>query len=157
MLKNLYRDPAAAANVSADHHAALYGGTIPQKVSGKLLGGRVRNFRATYTQGAADGSIGDVVYFGKLPKGASPLPLGVAFFSGGNATATMKIGLAGNDDAFCAATSIAAQGSVALTNDFVGGANLDITADTDVIGTNATAAINAGQKITVWIPYVMND
>ena len=152
-----YLDPQAAADVYADTYTSLYVNSPPTKVGGKQLAGRVRILRATYTQGAADGAIGDRVFFGKLPAGASPIPFGKTYFSAGNAGATMKFGITGNDDCFLAATSIAAQGSAVLEAEFAGGANLDQAAEIDVFGTNAVAAIKAGQKITVWIPYVMND
>ncbi|KAB0665649.1 hypothetical protein F6V25_07970 [Oryzomonas japonica] len=153
------RDPCAGANVYAAEYTNAYVTTPAVKNSAAQLGGRVRIARATYTQGAADGAIGDVVYFTKLPQGATPLPFGKMYFGAGNATATLKIGFAGNDACFLAATSIAAAGSAVLDAFAASGAILKNTGTTglDVIGTNAVAAIKAAQVITIWIPYVMND
>lgn len=133
--------------------------TPPVKSSAAKLGGRVRIFKATYTQGASAGTIGDIINFGTLPAGATPLVNGgKAFFGTGTASATMKFGLSGNDACFAAATSIAAAGSVALEAFAASGEDLSpLTTDTAVIGTNAVAAIAANQKITVFLPYVMND
>lgn len=132
--------------------------TPPVKSSAAKLGGRVRIFKATYTQGASAGTIGDIVNFGNLPAGATPLPFGKAYFGAGTASATMKFGLTGNDACFAAATAINAAGSVALDAFAASGADLTpLTADTAVLGTDAVAAIAANQKITVHIPYVMND
>ena len=146
------------ANVySAEYTNALINNP-PVRNSAAVQGGRVRIFRATYTQGASAGSIGDVVYFGKLPAGATPLPFGNMCFSAGAATATLKLGLAGDDACFVAATAITSAGNANLEAFAAGGAvKGPLAAETDVIGTNATAAIAAGQKITVWMPYVMND
>lgn len=152
-----YLDPQAGADVYADLYTSLYVNNPPAKVPGKQMAGKVRILRATYTQGAADGAIGDLVHFGKLPAGAAPLPFGKMYFSAGNANATLKLGVTGNDDCFAAATAINAAGSAALDAEFASGATLDQAAEVDVFGTNATAAIKAGQKITVWLPYVMND
>lgn len=132
--------------------------TPPVKSSAAKLGGRVRIFKATYTQGAAAGTIGDVINFGTLPAGATPLIGGKMFFGTGTASATLKVGLTGNDACFVAATAINAAGSASLEAFAASGADLSpLTADTAVIGTNAVAAIAANQKITVHIPYVMND
>ena len=151
------RDPCAGGNVDADLYATTVTAVPPGKVSAAQYGGRVRLLRSTYTQGAADGAIGDIVRFGKLPLGATRLPLGRAFFSAGNANATMKFGITGADADMAAATAIAAAGSVDLDVFAASGAVSLLAAEKEVIGTNATAAIKAGQVITVWIPYVMND
>lgn len=129
------------------------------KSSAAKLGGRIRIFKATYTQGASAGAIGDVVNFGNLPAGATPLVNGgKAFFGAGTASATMAFGLTGNTACFAAATSIATAGSVALEAFAASGAELaPLTAETAVLGTSAVAAIAANQKISIWLPYVMND
>ena len=151
------RDPCAGANVDADLYTKTVVTVPPTKVSAAQYGGRVRIFEACYTQGAADGAIGDIVRFGKLPAGATRLPFGRAFFAAGNVNATMKFGITGADADMAAATAIAAAGSVNLDVFAASGAVSTLAADKEVIGTNATAAVKAGQKITVWIPYVMND
>lgn len=155
--RTVRRDPLAAGNVDADLYANTVTTVPAVKASAAQLGGRVRIFRATYTQGASDGTIGDVVRFGKLPAGATRLPFGYAFFSAGNASATMKFGITGADADMAAATAITSAGSVALNVFAASGAVSTLTSEAEVLGTNATAAIKAAQKITVWIPYVMND
>ena len=120
-------------------------------------GGRVRIYVDTYTQGAADGSIGDIIRCKDLPAGARVLPGGMLSWGTGNATETLKAGVTGADAAFVAATAAATAGKVAL-DAFIaaGAAAYDITAATAVLITNATAAIKAGQKITITLPYVID-
>lgn len=151
------RDPCAGADVYSAEYTNAYITQPPAKLSAAQQGGRVRIFRATYTQGAADGAIGDVVKFGKLPAGATRLPYGRAFFSAGNANATMAFGITGAAADMAAATAIAAAGNVDLDVFAAAGAVSTLAAEKEVIGTNAVAAIKAAQVITVWIPYVMND
>jgi len=155
--QQFYTDPKAGANVYSDLYNSLYAYTAPIKVQGEQLGGRIRIFRSTYLQGAVAGSIGDIVMFGKLPIGAVPLPWGNMFFGTGASSSTLKLGLTGNDACFLAATSITTAGSAGLPVFAASGAVLKLTAETDVIGTVAGAGIAAGQKITVWIPYVINS
>lgn len=151
------RDLCAGADVYADEYTNAYITSPPVKLSAAQQGGRVRIFRATYTQGVADGAIGDVIKFGKLPAGATRLPYGRAFFSAGDANATLAIGITGAAADMAAATAITNAGNVALDVFAAGGAVSTLAAEKEVIGTNATAAIKGGQKVTVWIPYVMND
>lgn len=151
------RDPCAGANVYSAEYTNAYITTPPVKNSAAQLGGRIRIFRGTYTQGAAVGAVGDIVYFGKLPAGATRVPGGKCFFAAGTAASTLKIGMVGADADMCAATAINAAGSVALDVFAAAGAVSKLAADTDVIGTVAGAGIAAAQVITVWQPYVMND
>lgn len=153
------RDPCAGANVYSAEYTNAYVSTPPVKLSAAQLGARVRMFRATYTQGAAIGAVGDIVCFGKLPPGATPVPGGKCFFAAGTAASTLKIGLTGSDACFAPATAITNAGSVALDTFAASGAVLKNTGttDLDIIGTVAGAGIAAAQVITVWQPYVMND
>lgn len=151
------RDPCAGANVYSAEYANAFVTTPPVKNSAAQQGGRVRIFRATYTQGTTIGNVGDIVYFGVLPNGATPLLGGKAYFSTGTASSTLKVGLVGNDACFIAATSITTAGSLALEAFAASGAVIKTSADTAIIGTVAGAGIAAGQVITAWIPYVMND
>lgn len=150
-------DPCAGADVYSAEYTNAYITTPPVKNSAAQLGGRIRIFRATYTQGASAGNIGDIVHFGKLPSGATRVPGGKCFFSTGASSSTLKIGMVGADADMCAATSITTAGSVALDVFAASGAVSKLTADTEVIGTVAGAGIAANQVITVWQPYVMND
>lgn len=146
--------PCPRANVSSAQHALL---CAKKLLSPGELGGRVRYAYGKFTQGAADGAIGDIVSFTKLPNGATIVPhLCKAYFSAGNDGATMKFGITGSDAALAAATSIAAIGSVALDASAASGGTLKTTAEVDVIGTNAVAAIKAGQVITAHIAYVID-
>jgi hypothetical protein len=151
------RDPCAGANVYAAEYTNAYVSTPPVKNSAAQLGGRIRIFRGTYTQGASVGSVGDIVFFGKLPAGATPVLGGKCYFSNGTASSTLKIGVTGSDAAFIAATSITTAGSLALEAFAAAGAVLKTTAEVDVIGTVAGAGIAANQVLTAWIPYVLND
>lgn len=151
------RDPCAGADVYSTEYANAYNSTPPVKNSAAQLGGRIRIFRTTYTQGASAGNIGDVIHFGKLPAGGTRIPGGKCFFSTGAASSTLKIGVTGADADMCAATAITTAGSIALDVFAASGAVSRLTAETEIIGTVAGAGLAAGQKITVWQPYVMDD
>jgi hypothetical protein len=153
------RDPCAGANVYSTEYTNAYVTTPPVKNSAAQLGGRIRILRGTYTQVATIGAVGDIIFFGKLPQGATPVPGGKCFFSGGTPGSTLKIGVTGNDTAFCYPTGINAAASVTL-DAFAGNASIlknTGTTDLDIIGTVAGAGIAAGQILTLWQPYVMND
>lgn len=151
------RDPCAGADVYSAEYTNAYMTTPPAKLSAAQQGGRVRIFRATYTQGAVIGNVGDIIYFGKLPAGATRVPGGAMFWGTGTANSTLKVGLVGADADMCAATAIDTAGTVALNVFAAAGAVSKLTAETAIIGTVATAGVKAGQVITVWQPYVMND
>lgn len=150
-------DPCAGADVYSTEYANAYNTTPPVKNSAAQLGGRLRIFRATYTQGDSAGSIGDIVHFGKLPAGATRIPGGKCFFSTGAASSTLKIGVTGADADMCAATSVTTAGSIALDVFAASGAVSTLTAEKEIIGTVAGAGLAANQVLTVWQPYVMND
>jgi len=147
------QDAAARGNVYTTEYASMYTGQQPVKVDSDKMGGRIRYLVATYTQGAADGTIGDIIYIGRLPMGARRVPGGMCYFSAGNAGATLKVGYVGSDANYQAATSIAAAGSMTLDACFASGGESVMPAETDLIATNAVAAVKAGQKITFHIPY----
>lgn len=149
-------DPRARGNVDADIYAATVTKVPPEKIQVDKLGGRVRYICATYTQGASAGTIGDVIRFCKLPKGARILGCSKLYFSAGTASATLKVGITGSDAALLAATSIAAAGSAAMEAHVAAGAELITTAEVEIIGTNATAAIAANQKIAAHIFYTFD-
>lgn len=146
------QDAGARGDVNTDEYGKMYTGQVPVKVDSDKMGGRIRYLVATYTQVGA-GTIGDRILIGRLPQGARRVPGGVCYFSVGTAGATLAIGFVGTPAAYAPATSIAAAGSVALDTCFTGGAEQVMAAETDLIATNATTAITAGQKITFHIPY----
>jgi hypothetical protein len=121
-------------------------------------GGRVRIYRDTYTQGAADGSIGDIIQCKNLPAGARVLPGGMLCWGTGNTSETLKAGVTGSDAAFIAATAAATAGKVALDAFITAGeAIYDVgTSPVAVLITNGVAAIKAAQKITITLPYVID-
>lgn len=147
------QDAGARGDVNTTEYGLMYSGQQPTKVDSDKMGGRCRWLIATYLQGAADGTIGDRIFIGKLPKGARRVPGGMCFFAAGNTNATLKVGIVGSDAAYAPATAIAAAGSVGLDTCFASGAESVMTDETDLIATNAVAAIKAGQKITFHIPY----
>lgn len=149
-------DPRAmVANVYSAQYAKLNTNPVT-KLATDECHGRIRYLIGVYTQGAADGNIGDTVYFGKLPANARLIPhLSKVYFSAGNANATLAVGIPGTTAKFLAATAIAAQGN-ALLEAFGadGGTYKTGSAGVDVIGTNAVAAIKAAQVITAHLAYV---
>lgn len=150
------RDLGARADVESAEYTQLYSAAQLTKMDSTKQGGRVRYMVATYTQGTADGNIGDRILIGRLPKGARRVPGGMCFFSAGNANATLAVGYVGAAAAYAAATAITNAGSVGLDVCFAGGAEQIMAAETDLIATNATAAIKAAQKITFHIPYTFD-
>lgn len=149
-------DPRARGNVDADIYKSTVTTVPPEKVQVDKLGGRVRYICATYTQGAAAGTIGDIIRFCKLPKGVRILGCSKLYFGAGTATATLKVGITGSDAALLAATSIADAGSATMEAHLASGAELVTTGEVEVIGTNATAAIAANQKIVAHIFYTFD-
>lgn len=119
--------------------------------------GRIRIYKDTYLQGAADGAIGDVIHMKKLPGGAKIPPGGKLFFGTGNTNETLAVGVTGTADKFLAATAAATAGDADLKAHLAAGLDYDVpAAGIEVIVTNGTAAIKAAQRITVWIPYVID-
>lgn len=116
-------------------------------------GGRVRIYYDTYLQGAADGAIGDVIHMKKLPAGARILS-GTMAWGTGNTNETLQAGVTGTNDKFVGATAAATAGTVVLDDHLVAG--YKTTAETEVIVTNATAAIKAAQRVTVILLYVID-
>lgn len=130
----------------------------PSKIDVINLGARVRYLNEVYTQGAADGTIGDVIHLPGLPAGAKILARDSSVnFSAGNAGATLAVGKTGAATALKAATSIAAQGSFTLTEPVDGADDVTLAEGERLIATNATAAIKAGQTIRFRIAYVENS
>ncbi len=120
-------------------------------------GGRIRIYKDSYLQGAVDGVIGDVIHMKKLPGGAKVLPGGKLFFGTGNAGETLQVGVTGTNDKLLGATAAAVAGSALLEAAHAAGLDYDVPAGgIEVIVTNATAAIKAAQRVTVWIPYVID-
>jgi len=113
-------------------------------------GGRVRIWRDTYLQGAADGSIGDVIRMKNLPAGARILNARMHWGTG-NTNETLQLGTSDDNDRFIGATAAATAGSVDCNLHVLAG--YKTTAETQVIVTNATAAIKAAQRVTVEILY----
>ena len=118
-------------------------------------GGRVRTAIASYTQGAADGNIGDVVYMCKLPAGATVLDVTLSWGTG-NTNETLAVGIVGTAAKFLAATAAATASTAGTvgTAHLASAAGYTTTAETDIIVTNATAAIKAAQKINLIVKYV---
>jgi hypothetical protein len=121
-------------------------------------GGRVRMYYDTYTQGVADGAIGDVLHLKRLPGSARILPGGVLCAGTGNSGETLAVGVTGAATKFLAATAAETAAVTALAAHLptsVGG-YVTPAAGIEVIVTNATAAIKAAQVITVMIPYMID-
>lgn len=121
-------------------------------------GGRVRMYYDTYTQGAADGSIGDVLHMKRLPGNARTLPGGVLVAGTGNSGETLAVGVTSSNAKFLAATAAETAAVTALAAHLPASVGGYVTpaAGIEVIVTNATAAIKALQVITVMIPYMID-
>jgi hypothetical protein len=132
--------------------------TPPVKHAPSEGGGRVRIYRDTYTQGAADGTIGDVLHMKRLPGNARILPGGKLIAGTGNTGETLSVGVTGSAALFLAATAAetAAVTELAAHLPAAVGGYVTPAAGIEVIVTNATAAIKAAQVITLYIPYVID-
>ncbi|HBA72208.1 MAG TPA: hypothetical protein DCZ63_08490 [Geobacter sp.] len=127
----------------------------PQKIDSLNMGTKIRYLNEVYTQGAADGNVGDVINLPPLPVGAKVIGhLSTCTFSAGNANATLAIGKTGAATALKTATAIADAGTFIMINPAAGVDDVTIGADERLIATNATAAIKAGQVIRFRIAYV---
>lgn len=156
-------DPCACANVDSDVYKSLFVDARITRIPADRLGGRVRYLNAIYTQGAADGNIGDVIRVARIPKGARLLPLSTMRFGAGNANATLKVGLfavnagfANDDAALVAATAIAAAGAANLDAFAAAGADKLLADEAEIRATNAVAAIKAGQVVNFHIFYTFD-
>lgn len=114
-------------------------------------GTKVRCLRATYTYSAA-GAIGDVIYMGRLPKGAKVV--GLMLYSPGAATQTIDLGTATDPDAFVDAVVHAADGFLVDTDLDPATAFAALTDDDDVILTNGVVAYEDTDVITMALFYV---
>ena len=120
-------------------------------------GGRVRYYYDTYLQGASAGTIGDVIHMKKLPGGARIIPGGKLYWGTGTATETLAVGVTGAAAALLVATAAATAGSADIVAPFASGATYETpAAGTEVIITDAVAAIAAAQRITLHLPYVID-
>jgi hypothetical protein len=129
-----------------------------QRVGVIDLGARVRYMNEVYTQGAADGTLGDVLHLPPLPTGAQILAhLCQVTNSAGNAAATLALGKTGAATALLAATAITDAGTRACTPPADGAADVTLADSEELIATNAGAAIKAGQVIRFRIAFVENS
>lgn len=148
-------DPAACGNVYSAQYTNMFVNSPPARVTPEYLGGRKRSLIGVYTQSGA-GTIGDVVYFGKLPAGATVLR-GLLSWTTGAASATLAVGIVGTAAKFLAATGITTAGDADCKAHMTAGLTpYKTTTETDVIGTNATAAIAASQQIVLYLEYVLD-
>ena len=145
------------ANLYSTQYTNAYLSSPPAKLTPAEQGGKLRTVLWKYTQGASAGTIGDVIYFGKLPAGATVLA-GTLHWGTGTASETTAIGIVGTPAKFLAATATvtASTAPTAVQAHLAGGATYKTTAETDVIGTNAGAAIAAAQVITLTLSYVID-
>lgn len=142
------------ANVNSTQYAATQ---IPPiaKMSPADMGGRLKRAYFTYNQGASAGAIGDVIYCCKLPSGANVLGSRV-FYSAHGGSATLALGIVGTPAKFLAATSTVSAGNAEGLAHLASGAQYKLTADTDVIATNAGSAIPANGVVTGWVDYLLD-
>ena len=126
----------------------------PVNVAPADQAGRIRSYYDEYTQGAADGNIGDIINMQPLPEGAKILG-GKLLWGTGNTNETLKAGVVGSDAAFVAATAAATAGDVELKAHLLAGYKVP-AGGIGVIVTNGTAAIKAAQKVALYLQYVID-
>jgi len=152
----VFYDPMARGDVYGDSATKLRTNPV-QKVPVNDLGARIRYLNEVYTQSGA-GTIGDVIHLPPLPAGAKIIPhLSEVAFSAGNAGATLAIGKTGAATALKAATAIDVAGSFSLTTPADGADDVTLAEGEELIATNATAAIKAGQVIRFRLAFVSNS
>lgn len=120
-------------------------------------GGKLRYMVSSYTVTATAHAIADTINFGTLPKGARVLGnLSKLYWATGAASSTLAIGDGTTSGKFLAATAVTTAGGAIMEAANASGALFKTTAETDVIGTIAGAALQTGQVITAHIVYVQD-
>lgn len=150
-------DVASTGNVYSAQYTNAYGNSPAAKLTPADMGGKRRVLIASYTQGASAGTIGDVIYMGKLPAGATVLS-GKLQWGTGTASEALAVGIVGTPAKFLAATAAttASTTPTAVQAHQAGGATYKTTAETDIIITNSVAAIAAAQLITLELDFIID-
>lgn len=146
--------------------------TAPQtRVGANKHGGTMRTFEATYIVPTPAPIIGDKLIWGKLPVRSRMLGhLGLLSWSAGSASSTLNVGDGAGAARHLAATAVASAGSAVPQAAITAGASFETTDDTasatngfvstadncTLVSTVAGAALLAGQRITLRMPYVQN-
>jgi hypothetical protein len=152
------------ANGNADLQAAIVA-TPPARVKANRHGGRIRIFEATYTVPAAGGpGIGEKILWGSLPVGARTLgQMGKLYFSAGAASSTLNLGDAASAARHLAATAVTSAGSAVPEAANAAGAqfetsvgDLSATDNCQLVSTVAGAGLQAGQVITLRMPFAVD-
>jgi hypothetical protein len=146
----------------------MFGNAPATRVKANKQGGRIRLFEATYTALGTE-VVGTKIVWGKLPVRARAMGyLGRLRWSAGAASSTLNLGDNVSAARHLAATAVTAAGSatpdVAETNGAsfetsddtatVGNGFASATDDCTLISTVAGATLQAGQVITLRVPYV---
>jgi hypothetical protein len=139
------------------------------RIKANKQGGRIRLFEATYTVPAGGLPIADKIVWGKLPVRARTLGFdGRLRWSAGAASSTLNLGDNVSAARHLAATSVASAGSATPDAAEANGASFETsddsanlangfvsaTDDCTLVSVVAGAALQAGQVITLRIPYV---
>lgn len=126
---------------------------LNSKLGTTEFGGRVREIHGTVT--TTNGAAGTVIELARLPKGARLLPQSMIHFEAGqNASLTVKVGDALDDDRYFSGTPGASATSKNLSanvlNDYV------CPEETMLIATTGAQALTANKKITFDLFYVVD-
>lgn len=127
---------------------------LDSKLGTTEFGGRVREIHGTVT--TTNGAAGTVIELARLPKGARLLPHSMIHFEAGqNASLTVKVGDALDDDRYLAAVAPGASAtsknlSENVLNDYV------CPEETMLIATTGAQAMTANKKITFDLFYVVD-
>ena len=149
----LATDPLACGDVYGTNATKIRSNPI-QRVDVRDLGARIRYLNEVYTQSGA-GTIGDVIHLPGLPSGAKIIAhLCQVTNSAGDANATIALGKTGAATALLGATAIENAGTRACTPPANGADDVTLAEGEELIATNATAAIKAGQILRFRIAYV---
>lgn len=148
------------ANFNADIATNL-AASPPVRTKANRLNGRLRVFRAQYTQVAA-GAVADTITWGPLPVGARIIGyLSQLNFAAGAAGSTLNLGDAALATRHLAATAVNAAGTAVPSLSEVNGGQFETsdgsTAATNnctLISTVAGAGLAAGQVINLTVVYV---
>jgi len=146
-----------------------FGNAPATRIKANKQGGRIRLFEATYTVPAGGLPVADKIVWGKLPVRSRVLGyLGQLRWSAGAAASTLNLGDNVSAARHLAATAVTNAGSAVpsvagtdgasfeTSDDTAGPGNAFVSATDDctLISTVAGAALQAGQVITLRVPYV---
>lgn len=145
--------PTFTASIATAQTVGVAASTRPES---RDAAGKVRYMFSTITVPAGT-VIGDIIQWGKLPKGSRLIGhMSKLYFAVGAASSTLNMGDSASAARYLAATSVATAGSAVPEAAAANGAGFVNTGDTMLQSVVAGAGLQAGQVITLHAAYVQD-